>query len=208
MPLKVFVGATLHNFALFQDKNLIDITQGTEAVRDHDHRAIHDQLVQRVHDLGLGLNVEGCSGLVEDQDGGVAQESTGNGNPLPLTTGEVLALLTYGGIVAFRQVYDGLVDIGFFGDFNDLLHAGSGLADGDVLANGTLKEDRVLQHHADIVAQYVQGIQAGIHAVDFNHALLNIVEARDQLDQRGFAAAGEADQSDPPARAEMQIDAL
>ena len=177
-------------------------------MRDHDHRAIHDQLVQRVHDLGLGLNVEGGSGLVEDQDGGVAQESAGNGNTLPLTAGEVLALLTYGGIVAFRQVHDGLVDIGFFGDFNDLLDAGSGLADGDILANGALKEDRVLQHHADIVAQYVQGIQATIHAVDFNHALLNIVEARDQLDQRGFAAAGEADQSDPLARAEMQIDAL
>src|SRR5205823_12640911 len=171
---QVFVGATLHNQALLQDENLVDITQGAEAVRDHDHRAIHDQLVQRVHDLGIGRNVEGGSGLVEDQDGGVAQESAGNGNTLPLTAGEILALLSYGGIVAFRQVHDGLVDIGFFGDFKDLLDAGSGPTDGDVLANGALKEDRVLQHHADIVAQYVQGIQAGNPAVHFNLPLLKL----------------------------------
>src|SRR5436190_941676 len=105
-----------------------------------------------MHDLGLGLDVEGGSGFVEDQDGSIAQESAGNGDTLPLTTREVLALLTNKGIIAFREVHDGLVDTGFFGDFNDLLDAGSGPTNGDVLANATLKENRVLQYHADVVA--------------------------------------------------------
>src|SRR5436305_3261128 len=100
------------------------------------------------------------------------------------------------------------MDRGFFRRFHDVFDGRSRPPKGNIPANGTLKEQRVLQHHTHVVAQHLQRVEAAVKAIDFDYALLNLVEARDQTDERGFAAAGEADQADLLARADMQIDAL
>ncbi len=82
------------------------------------------------------------------------------------------------------------------------------LANLDVFTNGSLEENRVLQDHAHVAAHHVQGKHAVINAVDFHRALLDFIEAGNELDQRGFAATGEADQRDLSSCRDMQVDAL
>jgi hypothetical protein len=52
------------------------------------------EIVQGALDLDLGLRVQGGSGLVQDQDRGVLQKGTGNGDPLPFPAGKFCSPMT------------------------------------------------------------------------------------------------------------------
>ncbi len=65
--------------------------------------------------------------------------------------------------------------------------AGTGAAEADVF-HGIGREDHgVLRHDADRIAQILQGQVADVHAIEPDAALLRIVEAQQQLEQRGLA---------------------
>ena len=55
---------------------------------------------------------------------------------------------------------------------------------------------RVLQHHGDILAQHIALDVAHIHAVDGDAARIDVVEAVEQVGDRGLARAGRADEGD------------
>src|SRR6266581_1468459 len=164
--------------------------------------------MKSLQDFYFCLHIQAGCWFVEDEDRSIAQDGTGNGQALPLPAGEVLALLAHKGIIAIRQARDRFMDLGFFRRFYDVFDVRSRLPKGNILGDGTLKEQRVLQHHAHVVAQHVQRVEADVNPIDGDCALLNIVEARDQTDERGFAAAREADQANLLARADMQRNTL
>ena len=56
-----------------------------------------------------------------------------------------------------------------------------------------VKQERILQHDAELAAQVVQIYFANVDAVEQNLAALNVVEAQQQLNDRGLAGAGVAD---------------
>jgi len=56
-----------------------------------------------------------------------------------------------------------------------------------------VKQEHVLQHNADLLAQAFQIQVAGVDAIQPHRARHRVVEARDQAHQRGFADAGRAD---------------
>src|SRR5260370_26364645 len=147
--------------------------------------------------------MEGGWWLGEEGDRGMAEDGAGNGQALALPAGEVLALLAHMGIIAIRQARDHLMDRGFFRRFYDVFDARSRPPKGNILANGALKEQRVLQHHTHVVAQHIQRVQADGHTIDYDCPLLPIVEARAQADERGFPAALEAAQANLLARTDM-----
>ncbi len=62
----------------------------------------------------------------------------------------------------------------------------------------------VLEDHADVRAQRVQVVLAQVVAVEQDAALVGVVEARQQLDQRGLAGAVLADQRQHLARLQRE----
>src|SRR5258708_37520215 len=102
--------------------------------------------------------------------------------------GEVLALLAHKGIIAMREAHDRLMDLGFFRCFYDVFDGRSRPPKGNILANGALKEQRVLQHHTHVVAQHIQRVQANVLNIDFEYTPHNNVEAHDEPDERVFPA--------------------
>src|SRR5260370_33468971 len=98
------------------------------------------------------------------------------------------------------------MDIGFLGGIDNLLHARPWFAYFDVLADISFEQHVILQHHAHILAYYVERVHAVFYAIDFNRPLLDFVEARNQLDQRGFATARKPDQRHLLARRNVQVD--
>ena len=63
---------------------------------------------------------------------------------------------------------------------------------GDVGAHGVVEEHRLLRHEADLLAQARERRVAHVDAVDQDRALGHVVEARQQVDERGLAGAARA----------------
>src|SRR5579872_2266640 len=102
------------------------------------------------------------------------------------------------------------MNVRFFRGINNLLLTCSGFANRNVIANRSFEEDRILQNHADILAQYMQGVHPIIYTINTDRpsAFLKFIEAGDQLNERRFASPGEPDQSDLPSSRNMQGNAF
>ena len=96
------------------------------------------------------------------------------------------------GVVAAREVEDEVVGEGGAGGGLDprLVHVLEAV--GDVGAHGVVEEHRLLGDEADLLAQALERRVAHVDAVDGDGALGHVVEARQQLDERGLARARHA----------------
>ena len=70
------------------------------------------------------------------------------------------------------------------------------VAEANVVSHGSREQEWVLQHDAVAPPQLRQIHVADVDAVDANRALLHVVEAQQQRDDRGLARAGVADKRD------------
>src|SRR6059036_2529015 len=94
--------------------------------RGRDSIALLHETLHRVEDAGLGPEVHGARGFVEDEDRRVPQEGAGERDALALAAGEAQAALANLGVVALRQPGDELVGVGPPGGVHDLPLAGAG----------------------------------------------------------------------------------
>ena len=69
-------------------------------------------------------------------------------------------------------------------------------AQADVAADRAAEEKRILQHDAEAAAQVAEVHFFHVDAVDADCALLHVVEAQQQRNERGLAGAGVADYGD------------
>ena len=107
---------------------------------------------QRVLDLRLALAVEARGGFVQDQDARVGKDGAGDRHALPLAAREAHAALADDGVVLLGEALDELVAVGDACRFLDLVHRGVRLAVADVLGDGAVEEEVVLQHDAEVRA--------------------------------------------------------
>ena len=90
---ELVVGAGLDDPALVEDEDPVGVEQGAEPVGDEDDGPVGPGGVDRLLNPPLVDVVERRGPLVEDQDRRVLEEDAGQGDPLPLAAGEVLAAL-------------------------------------------------------------------------------------------------------------------
>lgn len=83
------MGAGFDNAAIVDDGDDVSIADGGEAVGDDDGGSADHDAVEGLLDAFLGLGVEGAGGLVEEEDGGVLDNGSGDGNPLLLASREL-----------------------------------------------------------------------------------------------------------------------
>ena len=87
------------------------------------------------------------------------------------------------------------------GGLQNLGAAGARLAVGDVVPDGPVEQQRLLQYETDLPAEGLLLEEFHIDAVDFDGSGVGIVEARNQVDDGGLACAGRVPPGPPPARA-------
>ncbi len=142
-------------------------------------------------DLGLGLGVDVGGGLVQEQHGGLQVEHAGEGQELPLASAELLAPLAHLGLQALGQPRHQVLQLAL------LQHRGQpALVEGpvqhDVVAQGAGEDEDILEHQPEEVAQAAELELPDIHTVHGDAALVHVVEAHEQVDERALAGAGVA----------------
>ncbi len=190
------VRAAFDHAPAFHHQNLMRIDHGGQAVSNHNGSAVaRGRAYFRLNRLFV-VRVELRGGFVENQDGRIFQQGTGNGHALLLSAGQLEAALAHLRLIALGRADDEVVDMRGARHRLYLGRAGAGFAVGDVVANGVVEQHRVLRHDADGAAHTGLRDLGDVLAVDQNAPGLRRVKAKQQTRQRGFSRAGRADDGD------------
>ncbi len=179
-----------------EDQDARCIAHRGEPVGDHEGGAVLHHLVERGLHLGLGGGVERARRLVEDEDRRILEERARDRDALALAARQGASALAHLGVEAVRAAFDELERLGARTSRAHLLFRSVGLADDQVLLDRPVEQQRLLKHHADVVAQARKLDAANVHPVDLDDARLRIEGAVQQRERRRFAGAGRADQRD------------
>src|SRR5438552_8413544 len=180
------VGAQLHDPPVLQHADPVGVAHGREAVGDQDRGHVPGGGQDALEDGCLSPHVELSGGLVEQHETGAhpyRAQSTGQGHPLPLATGEVRAarVAPCQRRVQRRQPFGS----GVCQRSPDDLVGRS--CRRHVVSQGKLEVDEVLEHRGDLRAPAVDVQVAQVYAVDLDGAAGRLVEPAQELGQRGLA---------------------
>ena len=188
--------AALDDAALLENHDAVGVAHGTQPVGDDEAGAPLHQGVHAALDEHLGAGVNGARGFVENQHRGIGDRRAGDGQQLPLALREVAAVAGEHGVVAILEAADEAVGIGELCRADALGVRGVEPAVADVLHDRAGEEVRILQHHAERPAQIALADLVDVDVVIADLAVLNVIEAVDEVRDRRLAGAGAADEGD------------
>ena len=125
---------------------------------------------QAVLDQRLALAVEARRRLVEDQDPRVGQDRARDRHALALAARQLHAALADDRVVLLLEPVDELVGVRDAADRPDLLEGRVRAAVADVVADGAVEQEVVLQHDAELRAVVAQPDRREVAAVDEDRA--------------------------------------
>lgn len=79
---EAFVVALLDNLAFIEDIDAIRVLDGGKPVGDDKGGAVFHETVEGILDLAFGLGIDGGGGFVEQKDGCVFEQGSGDGQAL------------------------------------------------------------------------------------------------------------------------------
>src|SRR5215217_4759774 len=194
--------------AVLQNQDEVRLSHGVEVVGNDQGRLSGHEAIQGFLDLRLALDVEASHRLVQDQDGGAADDGPRYSDPLSLAAREGVAPLADDGLVPIFELHYEVVGVGRFGGLDNLLRGGVQLAIGDVLLDGGAEEDRVLEDDPDLLAQGLELVVLYVSPIDPDGAASGFVQAEDQADEGRLAGSRSADQRHPLAGKDVKDDAF
>ena len=159
-------------------------------VGHHDHQPVLGDLLERLHDLHAGLAVQGAGGLVCQHDFRVVHQGAGNGHALHLAAAHLAGLLF--DLVAQPhplQRLDGPLPALFGADAREgqrQLHVAQHRLVGDQVVALKHEAHRMVAVAVPVPILIFLGGASLDHQVAFGIA----IQAADDIEQRGFAAAG------------------
>ena len=161
---------------------------------------------KRFLDRGLDLGIERRGRLVQHQDRRILDDHAGDGDALALTAGQLHAALAHMRLelapsAPVGEPLDEVRGMRLARCRDHRLVAGLWPPVEDVLLDRAVQQGGVLRHHGDLRAQALLPDAGDVLAVDQDAALLRLEEAQEQVDERGLADAGAADEADLLARA-------
>ena len=189
---------------LVQHDDFCHVRDGRHARRDHDGRGVSMSGAQRHAQVCVGAVVECAGRVVQQQNFRVAGQRAGDQQALPLSAGQVRALRVQVRVQSVRQ----LQQIRRLRVVNRPVYAllGNLASQHDVLVRGVGVHHVGLERNAEHAVQRLGGNLLDVHAVDQNFALVHVVEAHQQKQNRALAGAGRADQTQRFAALQPEAD--
>ena len=183
----------LTHLALVHHNDLVRALDGAEAVGDDERGAAFDQAGQGLTHAELGLGVHAGGGFVEDEHPGVVGQGAGKADKLFLSGGESVAALLQKAVEALRQCLDEVRGVDLLGGLLQGLARHVLRAQANVIGDRAAEEEWILQHHSAAAAQLLQIHLAHVHAIQSHGALLHVIKAQQQADERCLSGSRVAD---------------
>jgi len=96
------MGALFYGFAIFNINNSMSVSDGRKSMGHHQGCSTLAGLVQRRLYQLLGMVIQCGGGLIQKQDFGLLNQSSGDGNTLTLASRKLNALLADVGIITLK----------------------------------------------------------------------------------------------------------
>src|SRR3546814_5402204 len=93
----------LEHAALIQHDDFVGIDNGGQAMRDDKRGAMARNLIQFELNGALGARIERAGGLIENQDGWILEQCSGDGDALLFAAGQFQAAFAHLGLIAVRS---------------------------------------------------------------------------------------------------------
>ena len=190
------VTAKAHHMAVVQHDDLVCVLQTGGTLADDEDGQSARQRGQRLAQGRVGGVVQCTGAVVEDEDVGPAHEGAGDGQALLLAAGEVSSPLLHRLIEAEGLGPDELRSLRRLQRGPEVSLGGVLVAPEQVRADGAAEELGLLHDHGHPAPQVGPGVLPDGTAHDLHAAFGGVVEAGDEADEAGFAAAGAADDAD------------
>ena len=174
----------------------VRVLQGGETLGDDEGGPAFAKSFHRLLDQPLRLRVHARRGVVQNQHARIHQERARDGDALALAAAERHAALANDRVVAVRQLADEFMRLRRARAFFNLRPRRLRPTVGDVLSDRRAEQESLLKNHAHRPPQLRQVQLLRIHAVEQHASLRRVVEARDQVHERGLARARRPDDRD------------
>ncbi len=175
-----------HQFAIANDRDAIGIADGGEAMSDDDGGAALAESTQGALYAAFGLYVDGGGGFIEHQHGRIGHVRARQADQLALPMAQVRAERAHVGVITVSQTLQCFVRTEIAGSGDQLLVAGVGCGQAQIVEDAAAEQNVVLQHHADMTAQAGLGQLAHVVPVQGDGPFDDVVEASQQLHQCTF----------------------
>ena len=205
---QLLMTALFDDVAVLHNEDDVAFLDGREPVCDNKARPALHHLGERLLNADLGEGIDRRGRLVENQHARVGQHGARNTEQLLLTLTQVAAALADFGVVAVGHSLDEAVCVRGFSRRDNLLVGSGFVAVTEVFHDRAAEKPAVLEHHAVAAAQSVAAEVADIGAVEQYSALVHLVKAHEQIDERGFAAAGGTDYRNVEAARHLEREVL
>ena len=154
----------------------------------HDHeRGVGNVFGKLLAQARVCFVVEGAKRVIEHHDLGLFGQRAGNGQALALTTRNIGAALADGGVVAALALGDKVLGLGDACRLAHIIIAHHVTGKLEVALDGAREQATLLRDVTNAVAQLGKGHVAHVDAVERNAAARDVVQARNQLHERGLA---------------------
>ena len=188
--------AGFHHPSLIKNDDPVGLPDGGESVSDDHGGSIRLESVKGVAHALFAERIEVRGGLIQNQDGGILQESPCDRHPLALTSGEAGSAFAHWGL---QTLGEALHEFGECRKFHRLVQLGLGgfwFGNEDVFPERVVEEIGVLGNQRDLGAQVIQPKIPQIASSQRDGPFMGIPEPHQQLGQSGFSGPRRADQRD------------
>src|SRR5438874_2666876 len=141
---KFAVGPLFDKLTSIEDNDTVRKPYRCQMMCDDQGRMSRDGPLQSLHNSLLCDRIQAGCRLIQNQDGRVPQNRSGDRDPLLLPAGEGCGALRHQGLVSLRESLNKFVGVGGYRGGRDLLLARPGTRKGNVFADGSAEQQRVL----------------------------------------------------------------
>ena len=192
--------------AVVHDEDAVGVFNARDTLGDDYLGRAGDALGKGGAYLGVGGGVHGAGGVVEYEHLRALEQGAGDAQALLLAAGDVVAAALDAGVVAVGHAVDELVGAGRAAGLDALLLGGARVAPAQVVEDGAGEEGVLLQHDCDLIPQRLHVVVPDVYAAHAHGALVDVVEAADEVHEAALAGAGAADDAYRLAGLDVQVD--
>ena len=179
--------------AMIQYKDCIGSHNRFQAMRNHHHGAILHQTTDRLLDFRLVFRVKRCRCLVQQNDWGIFQNRSCDGDSLLLTAGKRRPAFSDNRLKSIRHPHNKVVTIGQPRRAFNFLLRGIFFSITNIIRNAILEQIDILKDHGDMLHQLLRFDVSFINTAEQYLAGSGIVETSKQTQHGALARTRRSD---------------